>query len=187
MWFPEPCEKKSAPHRVAVNGCCEWCKEFAGKYLYEEAPESVFRRHDNCARSSSRTRRKSTRRRRSAASRLTSGWNSRTRWAPASIPISAKDSFMIRFSFYRVWNLFSPSRRKVEWFLGGYRIMAVGTARRTYKIYLSDTIIFLYWTNSYRYGMIWTETNREWTPMKPISRSLSFSERMRCCKAASDL
>jgi len=26
---------------VAVNGCCEWCKEFAGKYLYEEAPEPV--------------------------------------------------------------------------------------------------------------------------------------------------
>lgn len=24
-----------------MNGCCEWCKEFAGKYLYEEAPEPV--------------------------------------------------------------------------------------------------------------------------------------------------
>lgn len=24
-----------------MNGCCEWCKEFAGKYLYEKAPEPV--------------------------------------------------------------------------------------------------------------------------------------------------
>lgn len=32
-----------------TNGkCCDWCASLAGRYLYEDAPEEVFAKHDNC-------------------------------------------------------------------------------------------------------------------------------------------
>lgn len=32
-----------------TNGkCCDWCASLAGRYLYEDAPEEVFSKHDNC-------------------------------------------------------------------------------------------------------------------------------------------
>lgn len=32
-----------------TNGkCCNWCASLAGRYLYEDAPEEVFAKHDNC-------------------------------------------------------------------------------------------------------------------------------------------
>ncbi|MEE0857686.1 MAG: hypothetical protein U0L58_10390 [Ruminococcus sp.] len=32
-----------------TNGkCCDWCAGFAGRYIYEDAPEEVFAKHDNC-------------------------------------------------------------------------------------------------------------------------------------------
>lgn len=32
-----------------TNGkCCDWCASLAGRYLYEDAPEDVFAKHDNC-------------------------------------------------------------------------------------------------------------------------------------------
>ena len=32
-----------------TNGkCCNWCASLAGRYLYEDAPEEVFSKHDNC-------------------------------------------------------------------------------------------------------------------------------------------
>lgn len=34
--------------RVAVNGCCPWCSKVAGRYVYGEEPEDIYRRHDNC-------------------------------------------------------------------------------------------------------------------------------------------
>lgn len=34
--------------RVAVNGCCEWCSKVAGRYVYGEEPDDIYRRHDNC-------------------------------------------------------------------------------------------------------------------------------------------
>ena len=35
-------------NRVAVNGCCSWCTEVAGRYVYGDHPADIFRRHDNC-------------------------------------------------------------------------------------------------------------------------------------------
>ena len=33
-----------------TNGkCCDWCASLAGRYLYEDAPEEVFAKHDNCS------------------------------------------------------------------------------------------------------------------------------------------
>lgn len=34
--------------RVAVNGCCPWCSKVAGRYVYGEEPDDIYRRHDNC-------------------------------------------------------------------------------------------------------------------------------------------
>ncbi len=34
--------------RVAVNGCCPWCSAVAGRYVYGEEPDDIYRRHDNC-------------------------------------------------------------------------------------------------------------------------------------------
>lgn len=32
-----------------TNGrCCAWCSSLAGRYLYADAPDDIFRRHDNC-------------------------------------------------------------------------------------------------------------------------------------------
>ena len=32
-----------------TNGkCCDWCASLAGRYVYEDAPEDVFAKHDNC-------------------------------------------------------------------------------------------------------------------------------------------
>ena len=35
-------------NRVSVGGCCKWCQEVSGRYLYDDAPKGIFRRHDNC-------------------------------------------------------------------------------------------------------------------------------------------
>lgn len=35
--------------RTAEAGCCEWCSEIAGTYIYpDEVPDDVYRRHSNC-------------------------------------------------------------------------------------------------------------------------------------------
>lgn len=34
--------------RRAESGCCEWCRNLAGSYLYYDEPEDVFRRHNRC-------------------------------------------------------------------------------------------------------------------------------------------
>lgn len=34
--------------RKAVSGCCEWCTAMAGRYVYGEEPDDIYRRHDNC-------------------------------------------------------------------------------------------------------------------------------------------
>ncbi len=34
--------------RDAGGGCCPWCAALAGRYKYADAPDDVFRRHDNC-------------------------------------------------------------------------------------------------------------------------------------------
>ena len=32
-----------------TNGkCCPFCADLAGRYIYEDAPEEVFAKHDNC-------------------------------------------------------------------------------------------------------------------------------------------
>ena len=35
-------------NRVAVGGCCSWCTDVAGRYVYGDHPADIFRRHDNC-------------------------------------------------------------------------------------------------------------------------------------------
>ena len=35
-------------NRVAAAGCCKWCTDIAGRYVYGDQPDDVFRRHDNC-------------------------------------------------------------------------------------------------------------------------------------------
>ena len=34
--------------RQTKGKCCDWCASLAGRYLYEDAPEEVFAKHDNC-------------------------------------------------------------------------------------------------------------------------------------------
>jgi len=34
--------------RSTSGGCCDWCSNVAGRYLMQEQPEGLFRRHDNC-------------------------------------------------------------------------------------------------------------------------------------------
>jgi hypothetical protein len=34
--------------RDAGGGCCAWCAALAGRYKYADAPDDIFRRHDNC-------------------------------------------------------------------------------------------------------------------------------------------
>ncbi|MBR7007356.1 MAG: hypothetical protein IKH90_01775 [Ruminococcus sp.] len=34
--------------RDAGGGCCAWCATLAGRYKYADAPDDIFRRHDNC-------------------------------------------------------------------------------------------------------------------------------------------
>ena len=34
--------------RDAGGGCCSWCAALEGKYSYADAPDDIFRRHDNC-------------------------------------------------------------------------------------------------------------------------------------------
>ena len=35
-------------NREAVPACCEWCTKMAGRYVYGEEPDDIYRRHDNC-------------------------------------------------------------------------------------------------------------------------------------------
>ncbi|MBR3629417.1 MAG: hypothetical protein IKN55_02980 [Oscillospiraceae bacterium] len=35
-------------NRVAATGCCKWCTDIAGRYVYGDHPDEVFHRHDNC-------------------------------------------------------------------------------------------------------------------------------------------
>lgn len=35
-------------NRVAAAGCCKWCTDIAGRYVYGDQPDDVFHRHDNC-------------------------------------------------------------------------------------------------------------------------------------------
>jgi len=34
--------------RHTDGNCCKWCTKAAGRYLYEDQPENLWRRHDNC-------------------------------------------------------------------------------------------------------------------------------------------
>ena len=34
--------------RIAVGGCCDYCKSLAGTYTYPDAPKDVYRRHLDC-------------------------------------------------------------------------------------------------------------------------------------------
>ena len=34
-------------NRVAATGCCKWCTDIAGRYVYGDHPDEVFHRHDN--------------------------------------------------------------------------------------------------------------------------------------------
>lgn len=34
--------------RTTTSKCCEWCDNLVGSYEYSDAPEDIFRRHDNC-------------------------------------------------------------------------------------------------------------------------------------------
>ena len=36
-------------NRVAATGCCKWCTDIAGRYVYGDHPDEVFHRHDNCS------------------------------------------------------------------------------------------------------------------------------------------
>lgn len=35
--------------RDSGRGCCKWCDEVAGKFVYGTEPKDVYRRHDNCS------------------------------------------------------------------------------------------------------------------------------------------
>ena len=35
--------------RAAAPGCCAWCTDIAGRYVYGDHPADIFRRHDNCS------------------------------------------------------------------------------------------------------------------------------------------
>lgn len=39
---------KAVVIREEVFNCCDWCKEVAGVYDYDDVPRDVYRRHDNC-------------------------------------------------------------------------------------------------------------------------------------------
>lgn len=39
---------KCTVNRVAASECCEWCDRVAGKYEYDDTPDDLWRRHDNC-------------------------------------------------------------------------------------------------------------------------------------------
>lgn len=39
---------KCTVNRVAAFQCCEWCDRVAGKYEYDDTPDDLWRRHDNC-------------------------------------------------------------------------------------------------------------------------------------------
>jgi len=34
--------------RISTGHCCKWCDDIAGEYYADEAPEDIYRRHDNC-------------------------------------------------------------------------------------------------------------------------------------------
>ena len=34
--------------RYTSGKCCKWCDGLAGRYKYDEAPDDIYRRHDNC-------------------------------------------------------------------------------------------------------------------------------------------
>lgn len=34
--------------RVVTAGCCDWCKDVAGKYTYPDVPDEIYRGHDKC-------------------------------------------------------------------------------------------------------------------------------------------
>ncbi len=34
--------------RDAGGGCCPWCATLEGRFSYADAPDDIFRRHDNC-------------------------------------------------------------------------------------------------------------------------------------------
>lgn len=34
--------------RLAESKCCEWCAKLEGTYSYKNAPEDIYRRHENC-------------------------------------------------------------------------------------------------------------------------------------------
>lgn len=36
-------------NRVAATGCCKWCTDIAGRYVYGDHPDNIFQRHDNCS------------------------------------------------------------------------------------------------------------------------------------------
>ena len=36
-------------NREEASGCCKWCAEIAGRFVYGEHPRDIFRRHDNCS------------------------------------------------------------------------------------------------------------------------------------------
>lgn len=39
---------KSLIIRRNLGGCCDWCQNLAGIYVYGEEPKDVYRRHDSC-------------------------------------------------------------------------------------------------------------------------------------------
>lgn len=34
--------------RTTDGNCCKWCSSIAGRYEYDDLPDDIFRRHDNC-------------------------------------------------------------------------------------------------------------------------------------------
>lgn len=36
-------------NRIAAPGCCKWCTDIAGRYVYGDHPDNIFQRHDNCS------------------------------------------------------------------------------------------------------------------------------------------
>lgn len=35
--------------RSSDGKCCAWCSSLAGEYYADEAPDNIYRRHDNCS------------------------------------------------------------------------------------------------------------------------------------------
>ena len=48
MLFGDEAGLKTYLVRQTNGKCCDWCASLAGRYLYEDAPEEVFSKHDNC-------------------------------------------------------------------------------------------------------------------------------------------